>query len=322
MKKLYGYGVSIRNTPISVFETVAYQELKHIGYIGGEAVVDIVRSDSYKRPKLMELIDELDAGDRIDMYSVDALLTINPEKSIEYYSAILKKGIELIIFDFSGALIKLSPYSNTILGQTGDEYFIKSNKSDLELINDFSDLAYKTKPQTNAGGLKSEKRTKISEAFKKIYFAYESYQIDQATTLSLISEYCGIENKITFWLMAKDYETSLDYLDDIYSQPYEFFELPKRCGGIPKEYREIINCANAISNDGLSEKERIVAAMNKLNMISDYKIFRRWDLLAKKTPKPRKPVLIDFDIDEFRKTYKPYRDDQDHQFNQSLAQPL
>jgi hypothetical protein len=62
--------------------------------------------------------------------------------------------------------------------------------------------------------------------------------------------------------------------------------------------------------------------MNELNMISSYNVFCRWDLLAKKAPKPRKPVLIDFDIDEFRKTYKPYRDDQDHQFNQSLAQPL
>ncbi len=308
MGELYGYGVSIRNTPIDLTETVAYQELNYIGFYGDDAVIDIVRSDSYNRPKLMELINKLNAGDRIYMYSVDALLTINPDKSIKYYSAALKKGIELVIHDFSGAVIKLSPYSNVRFGRKkGEPVLIKSKKSTSELISYFSDLAYRAKPQTNAGGLKSKMRANISEAFKKIYFAYESYQIDQATTLSLLSEYCGIENKITFWLMARDYETSWEYIDDLDEQPFEIFELPKRCGGLPREYGEIINCANELPDGFSSEKERIETAMNELNMISSYNVFCRWDLLAKKAPKPRKPVLIDFDIDEFRKTYKPYK---------------
>ncbi len=74
----------------------------------------------------------------------------------------------------------------------------------------------------------------IGSEFVEIYFAYESYQIDLPTTLSLLSEFCGIESKITFWQMARDFEVAPDYFSALDSQSPEIWDLPKRCGGVPE----------------------------------------------------------------------------------------
>ena len=46
MSTIKGYGISIRNTPIDITQTVSYQELNSIGFYGDDAVIDIVRSDA------------------------------------------------------------------------------------------------------------------------------------------------------------------------------------------------------------------------------------------------------------------------------------
>lgn len=304
MSKIVGYGVSIRNTPIDIDKTVAYQELCTLGV--DEIVIDIVRSDTENRPKLLELIDTLDTGDRIDMYSVDALLMGNSQKAVLFYTAILQKGIDLLIFDFSGGIAKLSPYSSLRFGNSkaGEQFFVKSLKSPAELIDDFSVYISNAIPEKNSGGLRTAERLNISDAFKEIYFAYESYQIDQKTALTLLKEYCGISNKITFWLMARDYETTLHYSDDLSNQSFEIFDLPKRCGGLPEEYYQITRYAENLMGSISSEKERVEMAMDSLNMISSYNVYHRWQLVADKVPKPRKPVPINFSIKEFQKKYK------------------
>ena len=116
MDTIKGYGVIIRNTLIDEKNTVAYQELTTLGLEGDDAVIDIVRADSSSRPKLEQLISTLSEGDRIDMYSVDTLLQGDSKRADEYYSAILSKGIGLLIFDFSGAIARLSPFSTYRFG--------------------------------------------------------------------------------------------------------------------------------------------------------------------------------------------------------------
>ena len=305
MSTIKGYGISIRNTPIDITQTVSYQELNSIGFYGDDAVIDIVRSDAANRPELERLIAELQSGDRIDMYSVDSLLLGCSKKAKEYYASIIEKGIDLLIYDFTGAIAKLSPLSTIRFGdpKKGEPVLMKSEKSIGELVNMFSDYAKQITPRKKSGGLKAEKRLDISEAFKEIYFAYESYQIDQPTTLSLLKEFCGIENKITFWLMARDYENTLRYADELSEQRNNICELPKRCGGLPAEYEQILVCADTRFSDIKSEKDRIESAMLALNMIGSYTIFKRWQLLAAKKPKPRKPIPYDFNITEFRKKY-------------------
>ena len=96
-----GYGVIIRNTPTDVKNTVVYQELTAIAHGGESAVIDVVRADAQAWPNLENLINSLSDGDRIDMYSIDTLLQGNKQRAVEYYSAIINKGIGLLIFDFN-----------------------------------------------------------------------------------------------------------------------------------------------------------------------------------------------------------------------------
>jgi len=310
MDTIKGYGVIIRNTPIDEKNTVAYQELTTLGLEGEDAVIDIVRADSSSRPKLEQLISTLSEGDRIDMYSVDTLLQGDSKRADEYYSAILSKGIGLLIFDFSGAIARLSPFSTYRFGDRfkGEELLVKKNPPYDILIADFCKYMETAKPQKNSGGLRTEKRLNISDAFKEIYFAYESYQIDQDTTISLLGKYCGIGNKVTFRLMAQDYERTAEYVFDLeqYAERNpEILNLPKRCGGLPTEYSEILTHANILTD--ISQKYmRIETAMTQLGFIGGYQVFKRWELVAQKKPKPRKPVLYDFNIKDFEKKYKAF----------------
>ncbi|MBR5022887.1 MAG: hypothetical protein IKY18_06775 [Oscillospiraceae bacterium] len=305
MPEIVGYGVCIRNTPIKVENTVVYQELTNIGINLDKISIDIVRADTTARPQLAELIKELGVGDQIHMYSIDAFLLGDCRRAILYYSDILKKGIDLVIYDFDGAIAKLSPFSTLRFGdrKAGEELLVKSLKSTDELIYDFGEYFVDATPSKNSGGLRTEARANISNAFKEIYFAYESYQIKQEKTLELLKDYCGIGSKVTFWLMAKDYEASLHYSDDLSNQPFEIFDLPKRCGKIPEEYHQITKLADSYIGTISSERERVEIAMRELNMISSYGVYRRWQLVAEKTPKPRKHIIIDFNFDDFDEKY-------------------
>ena len=305
MPKIAGYGVCIRNTPIKVENTVVYQELTNIGFDLDEISIDIVRADTTARPQLEKLIKELDVGDQIHMYSIDAFLLGDCRRATLYYSDILQKGIDLIIYDFDGAIAKLSPFSTLRFGdqRAGEKFLAKSLKSIDELIYDFGEYFVDATPSKNSGGLRTEARVNISAAFKEIYFAYESYQIKQEKTLELLKDYCGIGSKVTFWLMAKDYEASLHYSDDLSNQPFEIFDLPKRCGKLPEEYHQITKLADSYIGTISSEQERVELAMRTLNMVGGYNVYRRWQLVAEKTPKPRKHIKIDFDIGDFEKKY-------------------
>lgn len=310
MDTIKGYGVIIRNTPIDEKNTVAYQELSTLGLEGEDVVIDIVRADSSSRPKLEQLISILSEGDRIDMYSVDSLLQGDSKRADEYYSAILHKGIGLLIFDFSGAIARLSPFSTYRFGDRfkGEELLVKKNPPYDILIADFCKYMETAKPQKNSGGLRTEKRLNISDAFKEIYFAYESYQIDIETTLSLLATYCDVGNTVTFRLMAKDYERTADYVFDLeqYAERNpEILNLPKRCGGLPTEYNEILSYANTLT-DIPQRHIQIETAMTHLGFIGGYQVFKRWELVAQKKPKPRKPVLHDFSIKDFEKKYKAF----------------
>ena len=311
MNEIRGYGVSIRNTPIDICNTVAYQELTTIGLSGNDVAIDIVRPDSCNRPELDKLIYTLNPGDRIDMYSVDSLLQGDSRRAIEYYSAILSKGIDLLICDFSGAIAKLSPFSSLRFGnrENGESFFEKSKSSVEDLIASFSRYAASYSRKKNSGGLRTQERLNQSNAFKEIYYAYESYQIDQATTLSLLKEYCGIDNKITFWLMAQDYERTLSYsdeLDDYSRSTPEILELPKRCGGVPEEYYQILDHMMNNPSNNTKRDKLIENAMRQLNMVGNYPVFLRWELLAEKKPKPRKPVVLGFNIQTFQDNYTKY----------------
>ena len=309
MSIIKGYGISVRNSPVDIKKTVSYQELTTIGISESDICIDVVRSDSASRPELDKLIETLNVGDRIDLYSIDTLLQGNKQVGTDYYEKIISKGIDLLIYDFGGAIARLSPFSTLRFGNTddGEDFLTKGKSSPAELIEQFSEYASSAEAQKNTGGMKTEERLSFSQAFKDIYFAYESYQIDQATTLELLSKYCGIENKITFWLMAQDYERSLEYVNDLQeyaSRTPEILSLPKRCGGLPSDYQQILDYAEENLWHIKREDQRIEGAMLEQNYIAGYEVFKRWELLAEKKPKPRKPVSLGFNVKDFEDAHK------------------
>ena len=309
MSIIKGYGISVRNSPVDIKKTVSYQELTTIGISESDICIDVVRSDSASRPELDKLIETLNVGDRIDLYSIDTLLQGNKQVGTDYYEKIISKGIDLLIYDFGGAIARLSPFSTLRFGNTddGEDFLTKGKSSPAELIEQFTEYASSAEAQKNTGGMKTEERLSFSQAFKDIYFAYESYQIDQATTLELLSKYCGIENKITFWLMAQDYERSLEYVNDLQeyaSHTPEILSRPKRCGGLPSDYQQILDYAEENLWHIKREDQRIEGAMLEQNYIAGYEVFKRWELLAEKKPKPRKPVSLGFNVKDFENTHK------------------
>lgn len=343
MTDTVGYGVVVRNTPVDIQSSVAYSELSSLGVV---SEIDLVRSDCSARPRLEYLLETLDPGTIIQVYSIDTLLKGDSSRAVEYYSAILDKGLGLAIYDFSGAIARLSPFSSVRLGW-GKSVFVRKNVSNALLVASFSDYIKTAKPNKKTDVRRTDDRFLNWGAFKEIYFAYETYQIDQATTLSLLAEYCGIETKITFWNTARDYERTIHYYDDFdeYAKMVpEILSLPKRCGGIPAEYSEILGCMYLLKNKTCSEIEfkdipfddptfedasycedefadipyyareyaklperykEINVAMRHLDMFGDYQVFLRWELLDQKRPKPRKQIRLNFDLKEFMDTYKP-----------------
>lgn len=300
------YGVNIRNVPVDITNTVAYQELNQVWAYGAEnIVIDAVRADTANRPELVKLIETLGHGDRIDLYSIDTLLMGDNRKAIEYYEAIIKKGIDLLVYDFTGAVAKISPFSTIRMGisANGEDLFVKSDISPDMLVENLRNYIANTKPEKNSGGFKDEGRAKLSDAFRDIYFAYEGYRLRLEETLFLLSELCGISSKITFWLASRDFEATIDYSEflDMYSTPTsdekvfsfpELLELPKRCGGLPDEYNQIISYIETNLPHIQSKKEQLLTAYEALNFFANDNVFLRWQLLDEKVKKPR-PKEVD-----------------------------
>ena len=301
-EKIFGYGVSIRNLKGYEKNILVSQELESIGFNESDSIVDIVRSDDANRPKLEQLIELLGNKDRIDLYSVDTLLQGDSNNGIEYYSRIIKKGIGLCIYDFTGSIYKLSEYSNLKFNNKG-RFVFKETPSE-ELIAAFKKYAENKKKVMKSGTFK-KKRGIITEAFKEIYFAYESYQIDLPTALSLAKDYCDIGHKTTFWALSADYERSTEYNFDfeLYSNlDKNILELPKRSGSIPDEYHQIKNKITA-SDSTLKYIDKFYAATNELGFFLSYDVFHRWELAYEKKPKPRKPIVTTFNIEKFKEKY-------------------
>ena len=308
-KVIIGYGLCIRTSTTIKDRTVAYNELQSIGFSLPEVYLDIVRSEDSNRPELERAIDNLHSGDRIDIYSADVFLKGNNSNMLGLFSKAIKKGIDFLIYDFSGAVAKISHLS-TLEFRLGSSEFVKTSKSNSMIISDMEEYIQNNRSNKKGSSRKTEARIELSNAFKEIYFAYESYQIDLDTTLALVSEYCGINNKVTFWRTALDYERNIAYsedLDDYAKDCYEILSMPKRCGGLPEDYLCITKLASEHFGEITPKQKRIESAMALLGIVSSFQVYHRWELVDQGKPKPRKPVPINFDILEFKNQYSPFQ---------------
>ena len=309
------YGISVKNYGGKAEETVAFQELKEIGIADSSIVVDVVRSDSWRRPKLESLIETYEHGDEIIILSIDTLLIGTNNKGIEYYKQILEKGIYLSVLDLSGRIARRSEFSTCYYDSDSNEWKLKTNHE--ELINNL--IEYKSNKGDNFRVRRINKKfsadfyTKDS-AFKEIYFAYEAYQIDYDTTIELFRKYCGINNVKTIRNIMSDYEKIVMYERDFffYSKKHtDILELPKRYGGVPNEYfvmksaiEEYIT-EHKSSIEGMTKVEIFNEATAKFYYYTSYEIYHRWELLEMKKPKPRIPIGRTFDIEKFKHMFSP-----------------
>ena len=182
--------------------------------------------------------------------------------------------------------------------------FVFKNTPTNELITAFKEYADNKKKVMKSGSFK-KKRGNITEAFKEIYFAYESYQIDLPTALQLARDYCDIAHKTTFWALAADYErsTSYDFDFELYANSHNGIkELPKRSCGVPNEYHQI-KARMATAEPSLKYVDKFYFATNELGYFLSYDVFHRWELAYEKKPTPRKPVVTTFSIEKFKTKY-------------------
>ena len=294
MEKNYIYGVTVKSFSTYDKEQIAQQELESFPSLSAEKVLEIVRPEVAKRPKLEKLISNLDNTDYIYMYSIDALLKGKNNNGLEYYKQILEKGINLAIFDFNGGICKLSKFSNVSLNLS--QLLTKKNISTDKQVQELAEYIEQRDENTKLGSFK-KKPDKISFMFMEIYFAYEGYEITLEKALSLAKEYCDINNKRTFWKAAAEFERSFDYyfwLELHFSKDPDFLRFPKRCGSIPEEYFQIKEYIENLAHTDLGFKEKIHIAANELNMLMYPEIYMRWDLAYQKVPKPRNPIVRTF----------------------------
>lgn len=306
-QKYVGYGCVVTNSKINIQDTVVYKDLQqNFNLNDTEIYIDKVMVNVKKRPILKELIDNLNQYDRIYISNISDLLgTTN--KAREYYKLALEKEIELFITDYSHTLFHLHPLSTLIPKNTSNPI-----KLDVERkLEEFDKYVANYVPPVKAG------RKKItvnfySQEWKKLYFAYESYQLDLENTLQIAKEQFNINNYPTFVSVVNDYEKTLEYHDDTLQyakkDPY-FVELPKRIIKRTKEgfvfpYEYFIikdfveNQKIAIEfQEGYSTANEIITKYGEEhNFLINSVIFKRYQNLEGKTipRKLRNDINIEF----------------------------
>lgn len=279
----YGFCNTNRSNVIPE-ETIAYKQLQN--FYADEIVIDI-HWETSRRVQLERLIEEMTEGDVLYMYSVDTLLRGKDRfAGVEYYRQIIEKGIRILVLDMSGDLPKISPISTFYPGnhKNHDKKFTDNERKEL--------VALMYKMAENYSPAQSNRipyKANFTDEFREIYFMYEAYRIGEKQLLELMAKHLGMTAKQTFMGLCREYEKSLGYVFDFeqYCDTDEqIINLPKRTGGLPADYDDIM--VTAQTQTGKREAERIGRALEELNILSNPNIIRRYKLLSDKAPKPRK----------------------------------
>lgn len=311
-----GYGVSVKNHDHhgDIRKTVAFQELSALNLPEELMSIDMVWSNSSNRPKLHSLIETIGKDQGIILYSIDTLLIGSSNEGIEYYEWMLRDELNLRVYDMSGRWPRFSEFSIENYTFSND---LESAQLKEQLLEKLTSYYEKTKNNFKVRRI-NQKATPdfylTDSPFKEIYYAYESYQIDLPTTMVLLKEYCGINNVLTLRRLVQEYEKTILFSREFTTYAFNnrfILDLPKRCGTIPDEFFELKNMVDTYKSkntdliQNMTEEDIFYKACSSTNILTNYQIYHRWDLAYMKKPKPRKPVLRNFDINEFKNKFKP-----------------
>jgi len=267
--------------------TIALKELSSLGFLNQDIYIDIVNCNTSERPLLDKLIEEFGPGDCISMYSVSDLIKGKGSDGLGYYKKILAKGINLLIYDFSSSLARLSSYSS--------EFALKEYKNNMDelyekLNADISNQGINGRRIANNIVMAQRNIDYLEESkwfhlFQTIYFHYEAYNITLNTTLYLLKEYCNVKTKLTFWNVASTFEKHPFYDGCLMNFHYwhresDILEKPKRCNISEETYFEIKNLSDKINIEypTLTEEESVNRAINELRYITSYEVYKRLKL--------------------------------------------
>lgn len=203
-----------------------FEKLHNLFLPKDSIVIDVIGGSYRRRHQLEKCLKMMEYGDSIVVSSLSSL-GLNNEELVENYTKIYKKGIGLLLPDYSQTSC-LSKYSTT------DFAFSPVTISEEEFNSLCSELSM-TEIQSKRG----RKMIKITEEFKKVYWLYERYLIDPVTAIK--NKYYSI-SKNTFRKLCGEYEASDQYIADLEEQEaqYKISGLPKRHGVIDSVLEEII----------------------------------------------------------------------------------
>lgn len=189
-------------------------------------VIDVIGGSYRRRHQLEKCLKTMSYGDSIVISSLSSL-GLNNEELVENYIKIYKKGIGLLLPDYSHKS-GLSKYSTT------NYAFSPVSITEEEFDSLCSELSM-TKIKSNRG----RKMIHINEEFKIVYWLYERYLIDPVTACK--NKYYSI-SKNTFRKLCDEYENSIEYNTELEYQDekYKIAGLPKRHGVISMQLEEII----------------------------------------------------------------------------------
>ncbi len=231
MGNMYGYGSITSNKEgfdsnrmKNVKNTTAYKSLRSMFLPEENIIIEFIPKLDADRPKLRELVETSRPGDVIVIYSLKSFGT---KKSIlKWYEYIANNYIGLLIPDYSNKQTGLSKFSTA--DWAGE--FDKNKISSLDYL--LNELKYflNSETQSSVGRIKKE----IDEKFIQLYWAWQGYYITTEKALGLSNL-----SRQRFYALAKEYETTEDYLTQVNDQSVDFVLKPKR-GSLPEIFREIL----------------------------------------------------------------------------------
>lgn len=284
-KQTVAYGCIVTNKKMLPEETLLYSELENL-FHADKTVVEIAMVNVQKRPVLNELIDSLEEHDRIYIEDIADLFGKTNKAKI-YYKKAIEKGIELFIADLNHTLFHIHPLSFT------PQNSIHENEAEINGLLSVFDYFEKQyfKKETNR---RKRHIYDFSEKWKRMYFDYESYQIDHFELLERAKE-LGISNYPTLMNRIAEYEKSIEYQDDLLEYTRmdpDFLKTPKRIISrskdgylLPEEYWRIKEkmyeeCVTVnVTYENFDKTSYITNTGEVLNFLINNVIFERYRLL-------------------------------------------
>lgn len=280
------YGCVVTNTKVKPEDTTAYRELSNMN-LGAETIVDVVNVNVKKRPKLEQLLEELNSGDRIFISDISELLGATNKADI-YYQKALDKDIEIYIVDFTKSLFALHPMSIISPKIKYEDVALQIDKA--AALNKFKDFA-KNYTYNRNGRRAVFSMPEIDLLWQDVYFKYEAYLCSFETALKEL-EPLGIKNYYTFVKRAMEYEHYYGYADDVLDYCQEnpdFLNTPKRIvtrqNGIlvlPSEYICIKNILNNYGIQATMDNDDLIKKLGVENFFRiNFPIYKRYENLDK-----------------------------------------